>query len=93
MTNYQKMQECHRNDLRTLAENDCDWDWEFLHKFVITKVRNMLEYYELGENNTNSTEDNAKIIRELKRVLELNSIGDIHGVYTYISAHIRNWWD
>ena len=93
MTNYQKMQERHRNDLHTLADKDCDWDWKFMHDFVITKVHNMLEYYELGENNTNSAEENAKIIGELKRVLELNRIGDIHGVYTYISSHIRNWWD
>jgi len=41
MTKYQKMQEAHRNALHTLADNDCDWDWEFMHKFVLTKIRNM----------------------------------------------------
>jgi len=93
MTKYQKMQEAHRNALHTLADNDCDWDWEFMHKFVLTKIRNMLEYYELGENNTNSAECNAKIIRELKHTLELNESGDLRNMYAYIGSHMREWWD
>lgn len=100
---YDTMVRKHRMTLRALAMKDRDYDWSFMHQFVVTKLEHMVEYYELGENNSNTDEDNARIISELYHALELAyKVEDADRVaqksilaelYTYIGEHMTFWWD
>ena len=47
---YKKMHKQHKKDLKKLIKVDAEWDWSFLHDFVITKIRHMHEYYVAGNN-------------------------------------------
>ena len=68
---YRKMHRRHRRELIKLAKKDAEWDWEFLHTLVITKVRHMYEYYEAGNNVWQVDEERLKTVAELKHVLDL----------------------
>lgn len=68
---YRKMHRRHRRELIKLAKEDAEWDWEFLHTLVITKVRHMYEYYEVGNNVWQVDEERLKTVAELKHILDL----------------------
>lgn len=68
---YLKMHRKHRKELIKLAKEDTEWDWEFLHDLVITKVRHMHEYYKAGNNVWQTDETLLPTIDELKHVLDL----------------------
>lgn len=70
MREYKKMYRKHRNKMIELAKEDRDWDWEFLHNIVITKIRHMYEYFSAG-NCVMECERTPAIISELKHVLDL----------------------
>ena len=68
---YRKMHRRHRRELIKLAKEDAEWDWEFLHTLVLTKIRHMYEYYEAGNNVWQVDEERLKTVAELKHVLDL----------------------
>lgn len=104
---YYKMQRKHRKELIKLAKEDRDWDWEYLHVLVITKIRHMYEYQSAG-NCVMESEDTPNIIAELKHVLDLQNeidtqkphfcindfeIEKYREIYEYIGSNILGWWD
>ena len=44
MREYNKMYRKHREQMIKLAKEDRDWDWCYLHNFVIAKIKHMYEY-------------------------------------------------
>lgn len=68
---YNKMHCRHRKELIKLAKNDGEWDCDFLHELVITKVRHMHEYYSAGNNVWQTDKTRLPIIEQLKHVLDL----------------------
>ena len=100
---YEAMVNKHKMALRALAMKDRDYHWSFMHEFVVTKIAHMIEYYELGENNTNCEEDNTRIIGELYHALELAYKAEdadrmerdkiLAELYAYIGTHMTSWWD
>jgi len=107
MREYRKMHRQHRKELMQLVKNDFEWDWEYLHNLVITKVRHMYEYYSAGNNIYQSEESLNKVLYTLKHVLDLQDKLDtlnIHEkyehekeiyqeIYTHIGQNILFWWD
>ena len=71
MRAYNKMHRKHRKELIKLAKEDAEWDWEFLHDLVITKIRHMHEYYKESNNVWQTDETLLPTINELKHVLDL----------------------
>ncbi len=71
MREYRKMHRQHRKELIQLAKNDFEWDWEYLHNIVITKIRHMYEYYSAGNNICQSEESLNRVLYTLKHVLDL----------------------
>lgn len=68
---YNKMHRKHRKELIKMAKEDAEWDWEFLHDLVMTKIRHMYEYYKAGNNVWQVDETLLPTIDELKHVLDL----------------------
>ena len=71
MRRYRKMHRKHRRELVELAKRTYDYDWCFLHEYVIMRVKHMHEYYTSGDNVWQSDETRLSIIEELNHVLEL----------------------
>ena len=104
---YYKMQRKHRKELIKLVKEDRDWDWEYLHVLVITKIRHMHEYLSAG-NCVMECEETPQIIAELKHVLDLQNEIDTQKphflvnefevekykeIYEYIGSNLLVWWD
>ena len=68
---YKKMYRKHQKELKKLVKADAEWDWSFLHDFVITKIRHMHEYYVAGNNVWQTDETRLPTIEQLKHVLDL----------------------
>ena len=68
---YQKMHRKHRQELIKLAKKDAEWDWAYLHAFVMAKIRHMYEYYSAGNNVWQSEESLNEVLTSLKHVLDL----------------------
>ena len=73
MRRYRKMWRRHRKELIKLAKENRDYDYCWLHDFVITKVRHMYEYYSKGDNVWQSEESLNTILSSLKKVLDLEA--------------------
>ena len=69
--NYHKLHRKHRKTMIKLAKEDKDFDWGYLHTFVITKIKHMYEYYTAGDNVWQTDETLLPIIDSLKHVLDL----------------------
>ena len=71
MRAYHKMYKKHRKEMVKLAKEDRDFDWAYLHDFVLTKIEHMYEYYSAG-NNVWQTEETLKpILESLRYVIDL----------------------
>ena len=73
MREYKKMHRKHRKEMMRLAKNDAEWDWDFLHNIVITKVKHMYEYYSAGNNVWQCDESLQETLNSLKHVLDLQN--------------------
>lgn len=80
---YREMYKRHRKEMIKLAKEDRDFDWAYLHDFVLTKIEHMYEYYSAG-NNIFQTEETLKpILESLKHVINLqNELDDIWSTNT-----------
>ena len=68
---YKKAQKKRRKNLAELVRRDQEWDWEYLHKIIVQKLKNMLEYYERGDNVWQDGLSRVKKIRQIKHALDL----------------------
>ena len=84
---YNKMHRKHRRELIKLAKEDAEWDWEFLHTLVLTKIRHMYEYYKEGNCVWQSDETLLPTIAELKHVLDLQA--ELDGLFDDVPAPER----
>jgi len=58
-----------RNELHKLINTDQDWDYVYLHRLVVRKIRNMYDYYRTGDDVHCSSEDLKAILKSLKCAL------------------------
>lgn len=104
---YRKMHRKHKRELVKLAKEDREWDWEYLHILVVTKIRHMHEYFTAG-NCMMECEETPNIIAELKHVLDLQERIDTQAphclineqdvklyqeIYHCIAQNLLGWWD
>lgn len=107
MRAYYKMRRKHRRELIKLAKENEDWDYYYLHNFIITKIKHMYEYYS-ASNVLQTDETLQPIIAQLKYVLDLQEELDClvdnldkykrekklyKEIYVWISEHLLGWWD
>ena len=108
MRAYYKMKRRHRKALIKLAKEDRDFDWEYMHILLITKIRHMYEYFSSGNNVWQTDETLLPIIEELKHVLDLQEEMDkevdgrfyiekrteqYKAMYEYVASKMLGWWD
>ncbi len=108
MRAYHKMHRKHRKALIKLAKEDRDFDWEYLHTLVITKIRHMHEYFSAGNNVWQTDETLLPTIEELKHVLDMQEemdkevagrfyvekrVEQYKAMYEYIGSKMLGWWD
>jgi hypothetical protein len=108
MRSYYKMRSKHRKELIKLAKEDRDFDWEYMHTLVITKIRHMHEYFSAGNNVWQTDETLLPIIEELKHVLDMQAemdkevdgrfyiekrVEQYKAMYEYIASKMLGWWD
>ena len=67
------MHKNHTKELIKLAKEDLEYDWGYLHEFVITKIRHMYEYYEACDNVYQTYETRNEILSQLRYVLGLEN--------------------
>lgn len=72
MREYRKMCRKHRRELVKLAKETADWDWIFLHRMVLMRIRHMYEYYVSNNNVWQAEESRSKTIEQLNHVLEIS---------------------
>lgn len=72
MRAYLKMHHKHRKELIKLAKEFGEWDWIYLHRFVMTIIKHFHEYYSAGNNVWQSDETLIPIIEQLKHILDLD---------------------
>ena len=104
---YRKMHRKHTRELIKLVKADREWDWEYLHILVVTKIRHMHEYFTAG-NCMMECEETPNIIAELKHVLDLQERIDTQAphclineqdvklyqeIYQCIAQNLLGWWD
>ena len=73
MKAYKKMHAQHRKELIALAKEDREWDYDYLHDIVMTKIKHMYEYYVAGNNVWQDDATKNPIVAELKHVLDLEA--------------------
>lgn len=73
MRAYRKMYKRHRKEMIKLAKEDRDFDWAYLHDFVLTKIEHMYEYYSTGNNVCQIEETLKPILESLKHVIDLQN--------------------
>lgn len=100
---YCKMNRRHRRELVKLAKNTHDYDYDYLHRLVILKLRHFLEYYESGYNVWQTDETLIPLINSLKETLSI--VDDFENsdspdeekfyeeFYSTIGKNIMFWWD
>ena len=95
----------HRRRLSELVKTDEDFDYGFLHRIVVQKLRNMYEYYLDGDNVHIADTAIEKRLDTLRHALSI--AGRIEKIeeegfpdkslykefYTYIGENITLWWD
>ena len=104
MREYWKIYKKHRKTMIKLAKADRDFDYDFLHDLVVTKIKHMHEYYSAGNNVCQSEESLNHILETLKHAIDLAD--KLDGVwlsdkvvvaykefYSYIGENILWWWD
>lgn len=103
MREYWKMYKRHRKTMIKLAKEDRDWDFGYLHDFVVTKIKHMYEFYCAGNNIWQSEESLKQILETLAHAIDLAEKIHNSGIYaesklyeefyTYIGQNIQYWWD
>ena len=74
---YNKMRRKHRKKLINLAKKDQDFDYEYLHSLVVTKLKNMYEFYSHGHAEFLSESDLNQILKTLEHAINISDKIDI----------------
>ena len=96
------MQRRHRRLLMDISCCDEDFDYGWLHEYIVRKLRNMLEFYESGYSHTDFA-NCQRIKKELREAIRLSEECDRHqylageertvaDFYRYLGDHISSWW-
>lgn len=101
MIEYRKMTRKHRKALKKLVKNYADFDYGYLQDFVVTILKNMLEYYSEGNNIWQTEETLTPILETLHEALKKADVIKANydeakyyeDFYTYIGKNICRWWD
>ena len=108
MRAYYKMKRRHRKALIKLAKEDRDFDWEYMHILLITKIRHMHEYFSAGNCVWQTDDTRLETVSELKHVLDMQEEMDkevagrfyverrteqYKSMYEYIASKMLGWWD
>ena len=103
MREYTKMYKRHRKTMIKLAKADRDFDYDFLHDLVVTKIKHMYEYYSAGHNVWQSDETLRQVLETLGHAIDVADKIDNSSIhvesklyeefYSYIGRNIRWWWD
>ena len=98
----------HRKELIKLAKEDRDFDWEYMHILLITKIRHMHEYFSAGNCVWQTDDTRLETVSELKHVLDMQEEMDkevagrfyverrteqYKSMYEYIASKMLGWWD
>lgn len=70
---YKKAQKKRRKKLVEIVRKDQEWDWEYLHRLIVQKLKNMLDYYDRGDNVWQDGLSRVKKIRQIKHALDLEN--------------------
>ena len=70
---YRKMHRTHRKTMIDLAKRDADWDWVYLHSFVMAKIQHMYEMYTEGYSIFQTEESLKVCIDSLQHILNLQA--------------------
>lgn len=100
---YNKMRRKHRKKLINLAKKDQDFDYEYLHSLVATKLKNMYEFYSHGHAEFLSESDLNQILETLEHAINISDKIDMvleptrmkelyQEFYEYIGQNIMLWW-
>lgn len=100
---YRIMRRKHKWQLIKLSMQAEDWDFSFMHKYVLTSLNQMLEYYETNINVWQTDESLIPLIESLKDTIAINEqivaceIKDESRLYkefyNSIGENILQWWD
>ena len=73
MRAYRKEHRKHRKELVKLARNSYEFDYGYFHRMVIMQIIHMLEYYSNGHNVLQTDESRLLIVKQLQRILDIES--------------------
>lgn len=93
----------HKWQLIKLSMRSEDWDFGFMHEYVVTSLKQMLEYYETNVNVWQTNESLIPLVESLKATIAINEqitaceIKDESALYkefyNSIGENILKWWD
>ena len=66
-----KMRRKHKKELIKFVRNDEDYDWSFLHDYIILKIRHMYEYFSAGNWIMQHPEELKKTVASIKEVVDI----------------------
>ena len=73
MRAYRKEHRKRRKELVKLARNSYEFDYGYFHRMVIMQIIHMLEYYSEGHNVLQTDESRLLIVKQLQRILDIES--------------------
>ena len=99
---FNAMQKRHRRMLMDISSCDEDYDYQWLHEYIVRKLRNMLEFYESGYAHVDHKKC-QQVKAELREALRLADVADeqmylageertVAEFYRFVGEHISDWW-
>ena len=99
---FSAMQKRHRRLLLDITKYDEDFDYGWLHEYIVRKLKNMLEFYESGYAHCDFKKC-QKVKEELREAIRLSRLIDnqtyiddeakaLAVFYRYVGEHIGGWW-
>lgn len=85
---YKKMHKRHQKELIKLAKKSADFDFGYMHQYVVMKLKHMYEYYKAGDNVWQCQESLDCVLDTLKHALELAD--KIDNIWIY-ADNDTNW--
>jgi hypothetical protein len=90
MKAYRKMAKRHRKELIKFDKKGADYDYCYLHNYVVMKIKHMYEYYSSRNNVWQADETLVKVVETLKHAIELSDA--IDNVYDDSNIPLGEAW-
>ena len=71
MREYEKMAKKHRNELVSFDKESADFDYSYLHRYVVLKLKHMYEFYLAGNNVWQCDEKRDLVLKTLKHAIDI----------------------